>query len=163
MAIGDLFPNDGKLEAVVENLVGEPMILRLAGGELQSLDQFSIRGTGVQPAGAECTRARHGRRLDAAWRIGQRRQLSSRRMTFRLHFGLGSHKTLDEAEIRWPDGKKEKKLTGLAADRFFTSCAKDRELLYVSKAPERVPQSSLATVARQAVPERTTHVVRCKL
>src|SRR6202040_1947712 len=31
MAIGDLF-NDGRLEAVIENLKGEPMILRPEGG-----------------------------------------------------------------------------------------------------------------------------------
>ena len=44
MAIADLF-NDGKLEAVVENLVGKPMILRPEGGAAKPLDQFSIGGS----------------------------------------------------------------------------------------------------------------------
>jgi hypothetical protein len=37
----------------------------------------------------------------------------------RLHFGLGSHGTLDRAEILWPNGAKET-LTNLAADRLYT-------------------------------------------
>ena len=37
----------------------------------------------------------------------------------RLHFGLGSHDRVDQAEILWPDGKKEI-LTNLAADRFYS-------------------------------------------
>ncbi|MGA9062836.1 MAG: ASPIC/UnbV domain-containing protein, partial [Terracidiphilus sp.] len=37
----------------------------------------------------------------------------------RVHFGLGSHESLDQAEILWPDGTKET-LTHLAADRFYT-------------------------------------------
>ncbi|MGB6692390.1 MAG: ASPIC/UnbV domain-containing protein [Terracidiphilus sp.] len=36
----------------------------------------------------------------------------------RVHFGLGSHERLNEAEVTWPDGKKET-LTNLAADRFY--------------------------------------------
>jgi hypothetical protein len=36
----------------------------------------------------------------------------------RLHFGLGSHQSIDRVEILWPDGEKET-LTGLAADRYY--------------------------------------------
>jgi hypothetical protein len=36
----------------------------------------------------------------------------------RIHFGLGSHDRLDQAEVLWPDGKKET-LPNLAADRFY--------------------------------------------
>ena len=36
----------------------------------------------------------------------------------RLHFGLGGHERVDQAEVMWPDGKKET-LTNLAADRFY--------------------------------------------
>ena len=59
MAVGDLF-NDGKLEAVVENLVGKPMILRPEGGPKQSLDQLSTGRRQVQSPGVECTGERIG-------------------------------------------------------------------------------------------------------
>ena len=44
MAIGDLF-NDGKLEAVVENLVGGPVILRPEGGANHHWISFQLEGT----------------------------------------------------------------------------------------------------------------------
>src|SRR6185369_10637683 len=43
MAIVDLF-NDGKLEAVVENLVGKPMILRPEGGPRNHWISFQLEG-----------------------------------------------------------------------------------------------------------------------
>ena len=51
MAIGDLF-NDGHLEAVVENLSGQPMILRPEGGPVNHLDQLSAGGGEVQSCGS---------------------------------------------------------------------------------------------------------------
>jgi enediyne biosynthesis protein E4 len=42
-AVGDLF-NDGKLEAVVENLVGGPMILRPEGGPRNHWVSFQLEG-----------------------------------------------------------------------------------------------------------------------
>ena len=39
LAVGDLF-NDGRMDAVIENLVGTPMILRPEGRPAKSLDQF---------------------------------------------------------------------------------------------------------------------------
>ena len=43
MVIGDLF-NDGHLEAVVENLYGQPMILRPEGGPLHHWISFQLEG-----------------------------------------------------------------------------------------------------------------------
>ena len=48
MAIGDLF-NDGKLEAVVENLVGKPMILRPGGGAQNHWISFQLEGVKSNP------------------------------------------------------------------------------------------------------------------
>jgi len=42
-AIGDLF-NDGRLEAVVENLAGKPMILRPEGGPQNHWISFQLEG-----------------------------------------------------------------------------------------------------------------------
>ncbi|MGA9062857.1 MAG: ASPIC/UnbV domain-containing protein, partial [Terracidiphilus sp.] len=54
----------------------------------------------------------------------------------RLHFGLGSHESLDQAEILWPDGTKET-LTNLAADRFYV--VREGMGIVSSKPPENVP------------------------
>ena len=43
LAVGDLF-NDGKMEAVVENLVGRPMILRPVGGPQNHWISFQLEG-----------------------------------------------------------------------------------------------------------------------
>ena len=49
LAIGDLF-NDGRIEAVVENLVGQPMILRPAGGPKNHWVSFQLEGVEMQSA-----------------------------------------------------------------------------------------------------------------
>ncbi len=134
VAIGDLF-NDGKLEAVVENLVGEPMILRPAGGEPNHWISFQLEGLACNRLALNArVRATAGDLTQLGELVSGGSYLSQNDL--RLHFGLGSHKTLDEAEIRWPDGKKEK-LTGLAADRFYI--VREGQGVVASKAPERVP------------------------
>jgi hypothetical protein len=133
LAIGDLF-NDGKLEAVVENLVGEPMILRPAGGEPNHWISFQL-------VGATCNRLALNARVRAtAGDLTQLGELVSggsylSQNDLHLHFGLGGHKTLDEAEVLWPDGKKEK-LTGLAADRFYI--VREGQGVVASNAPEHI-------------------------
>jgi hypothetical protein len=51
----------------------------------------------------------------------------------RLHFGLGSHESVDQAEVLWPDGKKET-LTHLAADKFYV--LREGQGVAASKLPE---------------------------
>jgi hypothetical protein len=43
LAVGDLF-NDGRMDAVVENLVGEPTILRPEGGPKNHWVSFQLEG-----------------------------------------------------------------------------------------------------------------------
>lgn len=116
LAVGDLF-NDGRMEAVVENLVGEPMILRPEGGPKNHWISFQLEGV-------TCNRLA----LNARVRViaGDLTQLGEvisggsylSQNDLRLHFGLGSHESVDQAEVLWPDGRKES-LTRLAADRFY--------------------------------------------
>src|SRR5271163_2520856 len=47
LAVGDLF-NDGKMEVVIENLVGGPMILRPEGGPQNHWISFQLQGTGTK-------------------------------------------------------------------------------------------------------------------
>jgi len=116
LAVGDLF-NDGRMEAVVENLVGEPMILRPEGGPKNHWVSFQLEGV-------ECNRlALNARVRVTAGDLAQLGEVTSggsylSQNDLRLHFGLGSHEIVDRAEVLWPDGKKEI-LSHLAADRFY--------------------------------------------
>jgi hypothetical protein len=120
LAVGDLF-NDGKMEAVIENLVGKPMILRPEGGPQNHWVSFQLEGAG---AGTKTNRLALNARVRAV--AGDLVQLGEvlsggsylSQHDLRLHFGLGKHELLDRAEVLWPDGKKET-LTDLAVDRFY--------------------------------------------
>ncbi len=117
VAFGDLF-NDGRIEAVVENLVGEPMILRPVGGPRNHWISFQLEGVKSNRAALNArVRATAGDLVQ----LGEVRSGGSylSQNDLRIHFGLGSHDILDRAEILWPDGAKES-LTHLAADRFYT-------------------------------------------
>lgn len=117
MAAGDLF-NDGRMEAVVENLVGQPMILRPEAGPANHWISFRLEGV-------KCNRLALNARIRAT--AGDLVQLGEVRSggsylsqdDLRIHFGLANQAWLDKAEILWPDGEKET-LTHLAADRFYT-------------------------------------------
>jgi enediyne biosynthesis protein E4 len=116
LAVGDLF-NDGKLEVVVENLVGAPVILRPSGGAPNHWISFQLEGV-------HCNRLALNARVRAtAGDLVQTDEVLSggsylSQNDFRLHFGLGSHEFVDHAEVLWPDGRVEK-LSKLAADRFY--------------------------------------------
>jgi hypothetical protein len=116
MAVGDLF-NDGHLEAVVENLVGEPMILRPEGGPPNHWISFQLEGV-------KCNRLALNARVRAfAGDMVQLGEVMSggsylSQSDLRIHFGLGKHETVEKAEILWPDGKTET-LTHLSADQFY--------------------------------------------
>lgn len=116
LAVGDLF-NDGRMEAVVENLVGEPMILRPEGGPPNHWISFQLeRAKGNRLALNARVRARAGDLVQLGEVVSGGSYLSQHDL--RIHFGLGGHSSVDRAEILWPDGKKEF-LGNLAADRFY--------------------------------------------
>jgi len=116
MAIGDLF-NDGTLEAVVENLKGQPMILRPKGGNRNHWISFQLEG-------AKSTRLALNTRVRAfAGDLVQLDEVVSggsylSQNDLRVHFGLGTHVRVDRVEVTWPGGKREE-LTNLPADRFY--------------------------------------------
>jgi hypothetical protein len=116
LAVGDLF-NDGHLEIVVENLEGEPMILRPQGGPRNHWIGFELEGAkGNLLALNARLRATAGDlvQLDEVRSGGS--YLSQNDL--RVHFGLAGHEKLDKLEIFWPSGKIET-LANLAADRSY--------------------------------------------
>ncbi len=116
LAVGDLF-NDGRMEAVVENLVGEPMILRPEGGSTNHWVSFQLEGVTCNRLALNArVRVTAGELVQLGEVVSGGSYLSQ--SDLRLHFGLGGHESVDQVEMFWPDGKKET-LSHLAADRFY--------------------------------------------
>jgi enediyne biosynthesis protein E4 len=117
MAIGDLF-NDGQLEAVVENLVGRPTILRPEGEARHHWITFQLEGVRANRLALNArVRATSGHlvQLDEVRSGGSYLSQSD----LRIHFGLGDHQRVDKLEVLWPNGKVES-IPNLAADRYYT-------------------------------------------
>jgi hypothetical protein len=116
LAVGDLF-NDGKMEAVVENLVGKPMILRPEGGPQNHWVSFQLEGVKSNRLALNArVRVTAGDLMQLGEVVSGGSYLSQHDL--RIHFGLGSHERLDQVEVLWPNRKKEM-LSNLAADRYY--------------------------------------------
>ena len=136
LAVGDLF-NDGRMDAVVENLVGEPMVLRAEGGPRNHWISFELEGVKTNRLA-----------LNARVRVtaGDLVQLDEIRSggsylsqnDLRLHFGLGTHERVDKAEILWPDGTIEP-LANLNADRFYKVRQGSGVISSISAADQKKP------------------------
>jgi hypothetical protein len=116
LAVGDLF-NDGKLEAVMENLEGAPTILRPEGGPPNHWISFQLEGV-------KCNRLALNARIRVkAGGVVQLGEVLSggsylSQNDLRIHFGLGDRDRVETTEILWPDGSVDR-LAGLAANRFY--------------------------------------------
>jgi hypothetical protein len=120
LAIGDLF-NDGKQAVVIENLEGEPLIIRPEGGPRNHWISFELIGT---KSNAQALNARVKVISGDLAQVDEVRSGGSylSQSDLRLHFGLGAWGRVDEALIYWPAGGMER-LTRLEADRFY--CVKE--------------------------------------
>jgi hypothetical protein len=120
LAIGDLF-NDGVQEVVIENLEGEPVILR---PETRTRNHW----ISLELAGTTSNRLALNARVKLiAGDLIQTDEVRSSgsylsQSDLRLHFGLGDRRQAGKAEISWPSGRTEA-LTNLQADRFY--CVKE--------------------------------------
>jgi enediyne biosynthesis protein E4 len=117
VAVGDLF-NDGRLDIVIENLKGGPMILQPQGGSANHWISFALEGTKSNRL------ALNARVKTIAGDLVQTGEVLSggsylSQNDLRIHFGLGSKDHVDRVEILWPDGKMEVR-SNLAADRSYT-------------------------------------------
>ena len=111
------FDNDGNVDLVVENLDGQPLLLRNPGVKGAHWVSFELAGTTSNrlALGARVTiRAGGVTQTDEVRSGGSYLSQSD----LRLHFGLGPAAKLDEVEIRWPTGKTET-LKNLPADHFY--------------------------------------------
>jgi enediyne biosynthesis protein E4 len=117
LAVGDLF-NDGNLDLVVENLEGQPVILRNLGVPGRHWVSFELAGT-------KSNRLAIGARVKlTAGGMTQTEDVRSggsylSQNDLRVHFGLGKGTKIDKVEIRWPSGRIET-LQDLAVDKFYS-------------------------------------------
>jgi hypothetical protein len=108
LAVGD-FDNDGRLDAVVNDLDSSPTLLRnvsKAAGHWLTLrlvgDVSKKSPRDATGAIAYLTTGRMRQRMDSVSGAGFGSQNDSR-----LHFGLGTATKVDKLEIKWPDGTLE--------------------------------------------------------
>jgi hypothetical protein len=115
-AFGDL-DNDGRIDLVVENIDGAPLVLHNDSVSANHWITLELKGT-------RSNRLAIGAKAKvvsgALSQIDEVRSGGSylSQNDFRLHFGLGSADRVDRVEVRWPSGATET-LQNLAADRFY--------------------------------------------
>jgi len=117
-AFGDLF-NDGKIDVVINNMDGVPVLLRNVNPDHHHWVEMKLIGGPKSPrdaVGATVYLEANGMRQRGDVLSGGS-YLSSNDM--RVHFGLGDATDAGTAEIHWPSGAKEK-LKLPAVDRIYT-------------------------------------------
>jgi hypothetical protein len=116
LAAGDLFAS-GNVDIVVEDLAGEPMMLKNNGIKGKHWVSFELQGT-------KSNRLAIGARLKiVAGGMTQTEEIRSggsylSQSDLRVHFGLNTATKIDSVEIRWPSGKVET-LKNLDVDKFY--------------------------------------------
>jgi hypothetical protein len=117
-AFGDIF-NDGKIDVVVNNMDGVPLLLRNVSADKHHWVEAKLIGGPKSPrdaVGATVYLSANGMRQRGDVLSGGS-YLSSN--DFRVHFGLGDAVVAGSMEIHWPSGAKE--IVRLpAVDRIYT-------------------------------------------
>jgi hypothetical protein len=117
-AFGDLF-NDGKIDVVINNMDGVPVLLRNVNPDHHHWVELKLIGGPKSPRDAVGSTV-----YLTAGGIRQRGDVLSggsylSSNDFRVHFGLGDTATVEGVEIHWPNGARETvKLP--AVDRIYT-------------------------------------------
>ena len=112
------FDNDGNVDFVVENLDGQPILLRNTGEPGNHWVTFEL-------AGIKSNRLALGARVTIhAGGVTQTDEVRSggsylSQNDLRIHFGLAKAVRIDAVEVRWPSGKLES-LKGMEADHFYS-------------------------------------------
>ena len=106
LAIADLF-DDGRIEAVVNNLSDRPMLLVNEAKNANHWLGVRLVGTASNRSGIGARVTLHGSKR--IW-VDEVRSGSSYNSSsdLRLHFGLGAEAAVNLIEVRWPNGNHER-------------------------------------------------------
>lgn len=116
LAIADLW-NDGRLEAVVNNLSDMPLLLVNQAANRNHWLGIRLIGTASNRDGIGARVMLHGNKRSFVDEVRSGSSYSSSN-DLRLHFGLGQETKLTSIEVRWPNGKREAFTTD-TVDRFL--------------------------------------------
>ena len=116
LAVGDLF-NHGRLDIVVENLTGAPMILEAKSNLSHHWVSFELEGS---PANRLALNARVRVTTGKLQQLEEVRSGGSylSQSDLRLHFGLEDVERIDKVEVFWPNGSVQV-FQDVVADRFY--------------------------------------------
>jgi hypothetical protein len=116
LAVGDLF-NRGALDIVVENLTGGPQILSSKPNPSNHWISIELEGA---PRNRLALNARVRVTANGQTQLGEVRSGGSylSQNDLRLHFGLGTAKSIDTLEVLWPGGTTQV-FHGVAGDCFY--------------------------------------------
>jgi hypothetical protein len=116
LAVGDLF-NRGALDIVVENLTGGPQILSSRPDPSNHWISVELEGSPRNRLGLN---ARVHVTANGQTQLGEVRSGGSylSQNDLRLHFGLGTAKSVDTLQVSWPGGATQT-FHGVAGDRFY--------------------------------------------
>ena len=116
LAVGDLF-NTGRLNVVVENLTGGPMILEAKSNPAHHWISFDLEGS---PSNRLALNARVRVTTGKLQQLGEVRSGGSylSQNDLRLHFGLGDAARIDKVEVMWPNGATQI-FESVEANRFY--------------------------------------------
>jgi hypothetical protein len=116
VAFGDLF-NDGRVDIVVENLQGRPMILRSRGGSPNHWISFALEGTQSNRLALNAKVKITSGDMSQTGEIWSGGSYLSQN-DLRVHFGLGTNPSVSRVEVQWPAGGKQV-FNNLAADHYY--------------------------------------------
>lgn len=117
LAVGD-YDNDGKVDVLIVDSEGEPLLLHNETASEGNWIGFSLSqpiGGNRDVYGAVVTIEAEGKKQIRHCRVDGSYMSSS---DPRLHFGIGTAKQVDAITIRWPDGKTER-VGPLSSGRYY--------------------------------------------
>lgn len=116
-AVGD-YDNDGDLDILVSNNGQAPQLLRNEGGNTNNWVSVYLRGTSSNREGVGArVKVSSGNLIQLREATGGTSYQSA--CDARIHFGLGTHESIEFLEIRWPSGALDR-LENVAANQIIT-------------------------------------------
>ncbi len=115
-AVGD-YDNDGDLDILISNNGQAPQLLRNEGGNTNNWVSVYLRGTSSNREGVGArVKVSSGNLIQLREATGGTSYQSAR--DARIHFGLGTHESIEFLEIRWPSGALDR-LENVAANQII--------------------------------------------